>query len=116
MTPKEILKQYIVELLKVLPMRNPTFLSMLEQNGLLPGDSRDRIEAEKTQADKADYFIQHVIKTSTDLYLPKLLKAMEIYCKEDTDVALGDLAADMRVEMKGMCLYNYIYMCILIYT
>ena len=110
MSAKEVLRQYIVELLKVLPMKNPTFLSVLEQNGLLPGDTRDRIEAEKTTADKADYLIQHVIKTAMDLYLPKLLEAMESYCKKDVNgnVALEDLTGEMKAEMKSMCLFNYI--------
>ena len=109
MSAKDVLKNYLVELLKVLPMRDNTFLSILEQNGLMSDNDRDSIKAERKQNDKADYFIQHVIKKSTDKYLPKLLTAMEKYCEEQTDIALSDLAADMRAEMKGMCLHNYIH-------
>ena len=104
MSTKEVLATFNSEMLKVLPMGNPVFLAILEVYKLLPGDTRDRIQAERTKADKAACLIENVIKTSPNLYLPKLLQAMEKYHKENNDIALNDLADDMQraLEEKGI--------------
>ena len=104
MSTKEVLAKFYSEMLKVLPMGNPAFLAILEGCKLLPGDTRDRIQAERTKAEKATCLIENVIKTSPNLYLPKLLQAMEKYHKENNDIALNDLADDMQraLEEKGI--------------
>ena len=109
-TTKEVLTTFYLEMLKVLPLGDPAFLVILEQNSLLPGDTRDKIQAERTKAEKADCFINNVIKTSPNLYLPKLVQAMEKYCKDYTDIALNDLAVDLGAAMKGTTVYSNIIM------
>ena len=101
MSWENALREHTIKLCKLLPMSNPTFLQTLEYYKILPGDSRDKIEAKSTTGEKADYYIQQIIKTSTDLYLPKLLEAMEYYCKQCTDIALEDLLNQIKAKIHG---------------
>ena len=101
MSSEKVLKKYSIKLCKALPMDDPIFLIMLENHDILPGDSRDKLETQKTKAEKAKYYIQRFIKTSPDLYLPKLLQAMEQYYKENNDIALQELVIDMIAEMNS---------------
>ena len=126
MSSENALKEYSIKLGKTLPMDDPNFLQMLEYYDILPGDSRDKIQAHKTKAEKADYYIQQIVKTSTDLYLPKLIQAMERYCNEYTDIALQELLKQIKAKMNGKfcntllcrmcsymhsCRYTCSYMC-----
>ena len=101
MYSEKVLKKYGIKLCKALPMDDPIFLIMLENHDILPGDSRDKLETQKTKAEKANYYIQHVIKTSPDLYLPKLLQAMEQYYKEYNDNVIHELVIHMIAEMNS---------------
>ena len=101
MSSEKVLKKYGIKLCKALPMDDPIFLIMLKNHDILHGDSRDKLEAQKTKAEKAYYYIQQVIKTSADLYLPKLLQAMEQYYKEYNDDVLLELVIHMIAEMNS---------------
>ena len=101
MSSEKVLKKYGIKLCKALPMDDPIFLIMLKSHDILPGDTRDKLEAQKTKAEKADYYIQQVIKTSAGLYLPKLLQAMEQYYKEYNDDVLLELVIHMIAEMNS---------------
>ena len=100
MSAEEILKKFGIKLCETLPMEDPIFLQMLENYKILPGDSKDKIQARKTKAEKADYYTQRILKTSSDLY--KLLQAMEQYHTEYNDTALQELLIYMLAEMNGM--------------
>ena len=100
MSAEAILKKYGIKLCETLPVEDPIFLQMLENYKILPEDSRDKIQAKKMKAEKADYYIQHILKTSSDLY--KLIQAMEQYHTEYNDAALQDLFIHMLAEMNGM--------------
>ena len=119
MSSEDVFKKYGIKLCKALPMDDPIFLITLENHDILPGGSRDKLETQKTKAEKANYYIQHVIKTSADLYLPKLLQAMEQYYKEYNDNVLQELLIHMIAEMNStfssslfhnMCSQPYIVM------
>ena len=101
MSSEDLFKKYGIKLCNILPMDKPVFLIMLKNHDILPGDSRDKIETQKTKIEKANYYIQHFIKTSTDLYLPKLLQAMEQYYKEYNDNVLQELIIHMIAEMNS---------------
>ena len=100
MSSEKVLKEYGFKLCKALPMDDPIFLIMLKSHDILPGNSRDKLETQKTKAEKADYYIQHVIKTS-DFFIPKLLQAMEQYYKEYNDDVLQELVIYMVAEMNS---------------
>ena len=53
-------KEFYSKLVKVLPMDNIS--SDLYSHDLLPGDNKARIEALDTQKQKAEYFLDKVIK------------------------------------------------------
>ena len=113
MSLDKVMKNYSTELCKALPMDDPIFLLTLENHGILPGDSRDKIVTQKTKIEKANYYIQHVIKTSTDLYLPKLLQAMEQYYKKYNDNVLQELVIHMIAEMNSKFSSSLFYkMCL----
>ena len=116
MSSEEVFKKYGIKLCKILPMDDPIFLEMLLNHDILPGDSRDKLEAQKTKAEKANYYIQHVIKPSANLYLPKLLQAMEQYYKEHNDNVLQELVIPMIAEMNSKFSSSLFHkMCSLLY-
>ena len=102
MSAKDILMKYAADLHKKLPMNDPYFLSTLEQYIPFPGNTKEMIESKATNAEKAEYFIQYVVKTSPDLHLPKLFQAIKQYCKNSTNIALQKLVDNMKAEIDGM--------------
>ena len=61
-------------------MDDPLFVAELFSHDLLPGDHYDQIESRSTRADKAVYFLNHVIKPAmvSDVgSFNELLKVME---------------------------------------
>ena len=101
MSAEELLKKYNIKLCSMLPLDDPKFLEILENHDILPGNSRDKVQREKEQTKRVDYYIQHVIKASTDLYLPKLLEAMKIYNNENRNSALQDLIIHMIADINS---------------
>ena len=60
-------KNYSEKLVKCLPMDDTLFTVSLSKRQLLPGNTSDKIETLSTQADKALYFLNHVIKPALDI-------------------------------------------------
>ena len=67
MAYKKAYGKHADKLVKCLPMDDAQFISMLFTNNLLPGDTVAKIEAKSTQAEKALYFLSHVIKPALDI-------------------------------------------------
>ena len=59
---KTIYVNYVDKLVECLPMDDTLFITKLSTQHLLPGDTESKIKALLTQADKASYFLNHVIK------------------------------------------------------
>lgn len=66
-----------MELAKQLPLESEVFFAMVKQAGLFPLDAGEYVNTKPTRATKVNYFIQHVLESAADLYLPKLLKVMK---------------------------------------
>ena len=62
MSTSEVFKQFFAKLTKSLPMDDPIFVAELFSHDLLPGDHYDQVQSRSTRADKAVYFLNHVIK------------------------------------------------------
>ena len=107
MSADDSLVKYTTELYKMLPMKDPCFQAMLEQYTLFPGNTKEIIESKGNNAEKAEYFIQHVVRISPDLYLPKLIQAVEQYCKGYINNALQNLIDDMMADIDGMLTISY---------
>ena len=58
---------YLEKLVKCLPMDDTHFITKLSAQQLLPGDTDSNIKAMSTQAKKASYFLDHVIKPALDI-------------------------------------------------
>lgn len=102
MSTEEIIEKFGIKLCETLPMEDPIFLQMLENNKILPGDSKDKIQARNEKAEKADYYIQCVLKIQPSSDLSKLLQAMEQYHTKYNNTALQDLLIHMLAEINGM--------------
>jgi len=94
---KDVLTHFKGDLLKVLPLESETFLAKLEVAKILPEDKGPVIrQAKPTRVDKVSYYLQDVVSPVPHLYLPKLIGIME---KEDDNLALIDLASEMKKYM-----------------
>ena len=80
MTPEEALRKFGGDLLE-LKMDDPQFVRALEREGFFPGTVKARMAAKSTQDEKADFFLDTVIKPDVNAKLPKLLNVMENYDK-----------------------------------
>ena len=99
---KDVLQQFYVELIEVLPLDSDQFFAIIKNAGLLPLDTGDNIRAEKTRSAKVSYLLSHVIEPGAKDYLPLLLKAME-----DTKApSVVNLAQEIRTALEGT---YYIY-------
>ena len=67
MAHKRAYQNYLEKLVKCLPMDDTLFITKLSAQQLLPGDTESRIKALSTQADKASYFLTHVIQPALDI-------------------------------------------------
>ena len=71
-------RDFYSKLVKVLPMNN---ISDLYSHNLLPGDHKERIDALNTQKQKAEYFLDRVIKPGMEIgytgQFDEMLKVME---------------------------------------
>ena len=111
MSTKEVLKRHNAKLREVLPVENPVFLEVLKKYGILPEDAQCIMQAKETKADKADCYIQYIIKSSK---LPKLLEAMEKYYNESTEQNsdLQNLLIHMIAELNSkFTVLNYRLCC-----
>ena len=72
---------HVEDLVKCLPMDDTLFITKLSKQNLLPGDTENKIETLATQANKASYFLNHVIKPALDINkassFEKLLSVMQ---------------------------------------
>ena len=74
-------QNHLEKLVKCLPMDDTHFTTKLSAQQLLPGDTENKIKPLSTQADKASYFLNHVIKPALDINetssFDKLLSIMQ---------------------------------------
>ena len=105
-TTSEVFKKFYVKLIKTLPLDDSLFVAELFACGLLPGDLKQQIKAERTLIDKATCFLDHTISrdvsvgNSTSLH--KLLDVME---QSDND-SLKDLTKQIKIDLVGETISN----------
>ena len=91
-SPKDAIKKFKKELLQELPLDDPTFFAIVD---LFPKDIGNMIRAEKSRAHKVDYFLQHVVESGAEHYLPRLLQLM----KESKVANVKKLADDIQAAV-----------------
>ena len=67
MAHREAYHKHIAKLVTCLPMDDVHFMTMLSIQKLLPGDMKNKIDALSTQAQKASYFLSHIINPALDI-------------------------------------------------
>ena len=113
--PPTAYEKYVDKLVKCLPMDDAVFITELTKCKLLPGDTSSQLEALPTQAKKALYFLNHVIKPALDIEdisnFEHLLSVME-HCGYPH---VEKLACEIKSEIdKGNETEIGSYVCVLI--
>ena len=67
MAHRKAYDNHVEKLVKCLPMDDIHFITALSAQNLLPGDTKNKIEKLSTQAEKASYFLNHVINPALDI-------------------------------------------------
>ena len=67
MAHKKAYDSHVEILIKCLPMDDALFITKLSSHNLLPGDNPSKIKSLSTPAEKASYFLTHVIQPSLDI-------------------------------------------------
>ena len=100
MSTSKVFQRYYYELVVILPMDDALFLAKLFACGLLPGDLKQSIKAEKTQAKKATCFLDHRISSDVSIgnstTFNKLLNVME----DSGNDSLKVLAEEIKTALK----------------
>ena len=114
-------EKYTERLIKCLPMDDTSFVAKLSDNELLLEDMNYQLKALPTQATKASYFLDHVIKPALDIddtsVFEKLLSAMEhsgdahvewLSCEIKSEIERVDGIESHKAlnEKTGMLTYN----------
>ena len=97
--PLRAYEKYTEKLVKCLPMDDTLFLTKLSAYKLIPGDTNSQLKSLPTQAAKASYFLDHVIKPALDIgdisSFDNLLSVME----QCGYVHVEKLAFEIKSEM-----------------
>ena len=90
---ESVIQHYYSSLVDVLPMEDARFRSKLHTGGLLPGNLKNEVKSKPTQADKAEHFLDCVIKSGNSF--KQLVKVME----ECSDHTVKGLAEQIKAEI-----------------
>ena len=93
------------EKLLTLPMDDSTFIAKLITNKLLSGDTGEKIEAQSTPADKASYFLNHMIKPSLDLGNVDSFNRLLSVMKQCDYGHIKQLALEIKSAIEGMVMH-----------
>ena len=99
MSTSDVFKQFFAKLVNLLPMDDPLFVAELFSHDLLPGNHYDQVESKSTRANKAVYFLNHVIKPALTTDVGSLDRLLDVM--EDTDYyVVKQLAKLIRTKLK----------------
>ena len=74
---QDVITEHRTELLTTLPMNDAIFVARLEENNFFSGDQKSVMQSKQTQAEKADYFLDSIVKNNEDIVFPTLLDVMK---------------------------------------
>ena len=109
---------HVDKLVKCLPMDDTHFITKLSSQQLLPGDTESKIEALSTQAKKASYFLNHVIKPALNIDdtsgFRKLLSVMQECDYDHVKKLSSQISNDIKLKTgNAHCtgVHSVIYVC-----
>ena len=79
-------------------MDDPIFVAELFSHDLLPGDHYDQVESRSTRADKAVYFLNHVIKPTIIIDVGSFNELLNVM--EDSEYNIKELAKQIISKLK----------------
>ena len=111
MAHMKVYKDYMVKLVKALPMNDVTFTTQLSSNNILPDSVDAHIKSLPTKSDKADYYLKNVIQSSLDIgeteELDNLITVMEKCGYSHVEKLAKGIKSNLDKELQG----KYIAFC-----
>lgn len=96
---KKIFDEFNPNLVRILPLKDPYFLAELTKQHLFPGDLKEEVMAESTQARATTKFLYAAIERSLNVDnrepFDRLIQVMEKF----DDLTLNKLAKDIKQEL-----------------
>ena len=115
MSHLEVYEKYTETLVRTLPMDDVTFTTRLFSCGLLPSGVYDKMKSLGNETEKAEYFLNKIIKAAFDIDdtddFNKLLTVME----ECDYNRLRNLAGKMKSNLSKEMNYLYLHIYVRIY-
>ena len=125
MAYRKAYNNHVEKLVKCLPMDDTHFITTLSAQKLFPGDTENKIIKFSTQAEKASYFLSHVIKPALDIDdtsdFEKLLTIMHNCGYNHVEKLAGtiifeiDNSDETNSHVLGMYVRTYVPLCKLTY-
>ena len=101
----KVYKDYMVKLVKALPMNDVTFTTQLSSNKILPDSVDAHIKSLPTKSDKADYYLKNVIQSSLDIgeteELDNLIAVMENCGYSHVEKLAKGIKSNLDRELQG---------------
>ena len=101
MSAMKVLQKFYMELITALPLADTMFLAKMYSRQILTHELKLSIQAISTQADKAVFFLDHVIAPSVSMGYNEHLDALLNCMEEVEDLAVTTLAARIRKDLTG---------------
>ena len=92
-------QNHVEKLVKCLPMDDAHFITKLSAQQLLPGDTENKIKALSTQADKASYFLSHIIKPALDISVTSSYNKLLCIMQNCDYIHVQKLAVTIKCEI-----------------
>ena len=116
MTHQEAFDKYSEELVKCLPINDTFFIAKLSTFNLLPGNTSNQLEALPTQADKAMYFLNHVIKPALAINDASSFENLLSVMEQCGYIHVRKIACQIKSQMsKANDIESGTYVCMNIY-
>ena len=100
-SPERIFARYIEKLVRCLPMDDALFIAKLHSYGLFPGDISYKVNVLLTQAERASYFLNHVIKPALDIGEPSSFHNLLSVMEQCGYTHVEKLAYTIKSQMEG---------------
>ena len=116
----KIYEENLEKLVTVLPMNDVKFTTRLKRKKILPDSVDAHIKSLPTESDKADYYLNNVIKKSLDIdetaEFENLLTVMEKCEYPHIERLTVKMKSDLDNEVKGnnfnICIYVRAHVCV----
>ena len=100
MSTTEVFKQFYFKLVVTLPMNDVTFTAQLVSRGLLPGNLSDQLKLLATSSEKAEQFLDCVVKPAVTIGVDKSLNKLLDIMEDSEYCNVKELAQQIKSKLK----------------